>query len=151
MLKFIKHHLDTITGVEIYPIISLLLFFMVFASMLFIVWKMPKKNIEELSSHQNTGDGNGWCFSRRTPSLHWQQPVQNRAVRRRHGQRRGLLRLHSWYDKGNQKRQRSYKKYRRELRHGSVQLKIVSISLVSSSKVRLSHSHFFLNSPPFSE
>jgi cbb3-type cytochrome oxidase subunit 3 len=50
MLKFIKHHLDTITGVEIYPIISLLLFFMVFASMLFIVWKMPKKNIEELSN-----------------------------------------------------------------------------------------------------
>lgn len=50
MLKYIKHHLDTITGVEIYPIISLLLFFMVFASMLFIVWKMPKKNIEELSN-----------------------------------------------------------------------------------------------------
>ncbi len=50
MLKYIKHHLDTITGVEIYPIISLLLFFMVFATMLFIVWKMPKKNIEELSN-----------------------------------------------------------------------------------------------------
>ena len=27
MLKYIKHHLDTISGVEIYPIISLLLFF----------------------------------------------------------------------------------------------------------------------------
>ncbi len=50
MLKFIKHHLDTISGVEIYPIISLLLFFVVFATMLFIVWKMPKKNIEELSN-----------------------------------------------------------------------------------------------------
>lgn len=50
MLKYIKHHLDTIAGVEIYPIISLLLFFLVFTSMLIIVLKMPKKNIEELSN-----------------------------------------------------------------------------------------------------
>lgn len=50
MLKFIKHHLDTIEGVEIYPIISLILFFLVFASMLFLVIKMPKNNIEELSN-----------------------------------------------------------------------------------------------------
>ncbi len=50
MLKFIKHHLDTIEGVEIYPIISLVLFFLVFTTMLLIVLKMPKKNIEELSN-----------------------------------------------------------------------------------------------------
>lgn len=50
MLKYIKHHLDTISGVEIYPIISLLLFFIVFATMLFIVMKMPKKNIDKLSN-----------------------------------------------------------------------------------------------------
>ncbi len=50
MLKYIKHHVDTIVGVEIYPIISLLLFFMVFTSMLIFVLKMPKKNIEELSN-----------------------------------------------------------------------------------------------------
>ena len=50
MLKYIKHHLDTIAGVEIYPIISLLLFFLVFTTMLFIVLKMPKKNIEEMSN-----------------------------------------------------------------------------------------------------
>lgn len=50
MLKFIKHHLDTIEGVEIYPIISLILFFSVFTSMLILVFKMPKKNIEELSN-----------------------------------------------------------------------------------------------------
>jgi cytochrome c oxidase cbb3-type subunit IV len=49
MLKFIKHHLDTISGVEIYPIISLLLFFLVFMTMLIIVLKMPKKSIEEIS------------------------------------------------------------------------------------------------------
>jgi hypothetical protein len=50
MLKYIKHHLDTIQGVEIYPIISLVLFFLVFTTMLLIVLKMPKKNIEELSN-----------------------------------------------------------------------------------------------------
>ncbi len=50
MLKFIKHHLDTIEGVEIYPIISLLLFFIVFTTMLIIVLRMPKNNIEEISN-----------------------------------------------------------------------------------------------------
>lgn len=50
MLKYIKHHLDTIAGVEIYPIISLLLFFIVFTTMLIIVIKMPKKNIDKLSN-----------------------------------------------------------------------------------------------------
>lgn len=49
MLKYIKHNLDTIDGVAIYPIISLLLFFTVFIVMLFIVFKMKKKNIEEVS------------------------------------------------------------------------------------------------------
>ena len=50
MLKYIKHHLDTIQGVEIYPIISLILFFLVFTTMLLYVLKMPKSNIEELSN-----------------------------------------------------------------------------------------------------
>ena len=50
MIKYIKHHFDTITGVEIYPMISLLLFFVVFITMLYFVFKMPKKSIEELSN-----------------------------------------------------------------------------------------------------
>jgi len=50
MLKYIKHHLDTIQGVEIYPIISLVLFFLVFTTMLLIVLKMPKRNIDEFSN-----------------------------------------------------------------------------------------------------
>jgi hypothetical protein len=50
MLKFVKHHLDTIAGVEIYPIISLLLFFIVFTTMLIIVLKMPKNRIEEIGN-----------------------------------------------------------------------------------------------------
>ena len=50
MLKFIKHHLESMSGVEIYPIISLILFFVVFVTMVLIVLKMPKINIEEMSN-----------------------------------------------------------------------------------------------------
>jgi hypothetical protein len=38
------------SGVEIYPIISLILFFVVFVTMVMIVLKMPKTNIEEMSN-----------------------------------------------------------------------------------------------------
>jgi len=48
MLKFIKHNLETIDGVSIYPIISLVLFFTVFIGMLFIVFKMRKSKLDEL-------------------------------------------------------------------------------------------------------
>lgn len=49
MLKFIKHNLATIDGVEIYPIISLLLFFLVFITMIIFVFKLPKRSIDEVS------------------------------------------------------------------------------------------------------
>jgi len=49
MLKYIKHNLETIDGVAIYPIISLLLFLGVFLTMLFFVFKMKKSNIDEVS------------------------------------------------------------------------------------------------------
>ena len=48
MLKFIKHNLEGIDGVEIYPIISLLLFFTVFITMIVFVYKLPKRRIDEL-------------------------------------------------------------------------------------------------------
>ncbi len=49
MLKFIKHNLESIDGIEIYPIISLLLFLTVFVAMLVFVLKLPKKSIDEIS------------------------------------------------------------------------------------------------------
>ncbi|WP_457615526.1 CcoQ/FixQ family Cbb3-type cytochrome c oxidase assembly chaperone [Lutibacter sp.] len=49
MLKFIKHNLDGIDGIEIYPMISLLLFFTIFVTMLVIVIKLPKRKIDEIS------------------------------------------------------------------------------------------------------
>lgn len=50
MIRFVKHYFDNINGVEIYPIVSLLLFFTVFVVMVFIVLKLPKDNIEEMSN-----------------------------------------------------------------------------------------------------
>jgi cytochrome c oxidase cbb3-type subunit IV len=49
MLKFVKHNLETIDGVSIYPIISLSIFFTAFV--LFTVWAMTysKDTIKEIS------------------------------------------------------------------------------------------------------
>lgn len=47
MLKFIKQNLDTIENIEWYPLFSLLLFFTVFISMIFIVIKIPKSRVKE--------------------------------------------------------------------------------------------------------
>lgn len=58
MLKFIKHNLEGIEGVEIYPIISLLLFFTVFVTMLVFVFKLPKKGIDEVSQLPLDNDNN---------------------------------------------------------------------------------------------
>ena len=50
MLKFVKHNLETIADVEIYPIISLSIFFVIFAS--YTIWAMTykKETIKELSN-----------------------------------------------------------------------------------------------------
>ncbi len=58
MLKFIKHNFDGIDGVEIYPIISLILFFTVFVTMIFFVFKLPKKSIDEVSQLPLDNDNN---------------------------------------------------------------------------------------------
>ena len=58
MLKFIKHNLEGIDGVEIYPIISLLLFFTVFITMIVIVFKLPKREIDEVSQLPLDNDNN---------------------------------------------------------------------------------------------
>ncbi|MHB1146502.1 MAG: CcoQ/FixQ family Cbb3-type cytochrome c oxidase assembly chaperone [Lutibacter sp.] len=58
MLKFISHNFDGMNGIEIYPIISLLLFFIVFVTMLIIVIKMPKNKIDEISQLPLDADTN---------------------------------------------------------------------------------------------
>lgn len=49
MLRFIQHNLTTISNVEYFPIISLVLFSSFFMIIVFRVFKMSKKSIEELS------------------------------------------------------------------------------------------------------
>ncbi len=49
MLKFVKHHMDTISGIEIYPVISLSIFFLFFTVLLIWVFTYSKDTIRELS------------------------------------------------------------------------------------------------------
>jgi cytochrome c oxidase cbb3-type subunit 4 len=48
MLKFIAHHLDTIVGIEIYPLISFVIFFSFFIGLLAWVILMKKSYVLEL-------------------------------------------------------------------------------------------------------
>jgi hypothetical protein len=49
MLKFVKHNLETISGVQIYPIISLLICFTFFVGLFFWVYTYKTETIKELS------------------------------------------------------------------------------------------------------
>lgn len=49
MLKFIKHNMDSISGIEIFPIISLLIFFFFFVGLYTWVYTYKKDKINELS------------------------------------------------------------------------------------------------------
>lgn len=49
MLKFVKDHMATIDGIEIYPIVSLLIFFLFFVALFWWVLGYKKENIEELN------------------------------------------------------------------------------------------------------
>ena len=49
MLKFIKQNMDTIIGIEVYPIISLLIFFVFFIALYTWTFTYKKEKINELS------------------------------------------------------------------------------------------------------
>lgn len=50
MLKFIKHNLETIAGIEIFPVVALLIFFIFFVGLTLWVMTYKKETIEEISS-----------------------------------------------------------------------------------------------------
>ena len=50
MFKFLKQYAETISQVDIYPMISLLIFFLFFVVLLVLVKKMKKERVEELSN-----------------------------------------------------------------------------------------------------
>lgn len=49
MLKFIKQNMDTISGIEIYPIISLLIFFLFFVALYTWTYTYKNEKITEMS------------------------------------------------------------------------------------------------------
>ncbi len=50
MLKFVKNHMDSISGIEIYPIISLLIFFGFFVVLFWWVLTAKKDYINTVSN-----------------------------------------------------------------------------------------------------
>ena len=50
MLRYISHNLTEIMGIEIYPIISLLIFVLFFAVVLWRTFRMSKAEVEMLSN-----------------------------------------------------------------------------------------------------
>ncbi|MGZ3845706.1 MAG: CcoQ/FixQ family Cbb3-type cytochrome c oxidase assembly chaperone [Flavisolibacter sp.] len=48
MFKFIKQYVETIQGIDIYPIISLFIFVLFFIAVLWYVTKMDKRKVEEI-------------------------------------------------------------------------------------------------------
>ena len=49
MLKFVKNHMDSIKGIEIYPVISLLIFFIFFVGLFWWVFTAKKDYINQMS------------------------------------------------------------------------------------------------------
>jgi cytochrome c oxidase cbb3-type subunit 4 len=50
MLKFVKNHMESITGIEIYPMISLLIFFIFFVVLFWWVFTAKKEYIKTVSN-----------------------------------------------------------------------------------------------------
>jgi len=50
MLKFVKNHMESITGIEIYPMISLLIFFIFFVVLFYWVFTAKKDYISTVSN-----------------------------------------------------------------------------------------------------
>lgn len=50
MLKFVKNYMDSIDGIEIYPIISLLIFFVFFVGLFWWVVTAKKDYVNKMSN-----------------------------------------------------------------------------------------------------
>ena len=50
MLKFVKHHMESILGIEIYPVISFIIFGLFFLAVGVWVWKMTKEQVSNLEN-----------------------------------------------------------------------------------------------------
>ncbi len=50
MLKYIKHHLENISGIEIYPIVSFLIFSIFFIVVLAWVMRIKKTDLDDMKN-----------------------------------------------------------------------------------------------------
>lgn len=50
MFKFIKQYAEQIQGAQVYPMISLIIFFLFFVALLYYITKMDKERINTISS-----------------------------------------------------------------------------------------------------
>jgi cytochrome c oxidase cbb3-type subunit IV len=61
MLKFIKGHMTSLDGIEIYPIITLLLFMTIFLGAIYLAFRAKKSHISEMGElpfHDGSSDDN---------------------------------------------------------------------------------------------
>ena len=49
-MRYLKHYFEDIANIEIWPIISLLIFFFFFVSLSFYVFKMKKSHVKHMSA-----------------------------------------------------------------------------------------------------
>ncbi len=49
MMKYAKSSMETISGIEVFPLISLSIFFLFFMAVGWYVWKADKKHIKAMS------------------------------------------------------------------------------------------------------
>jgi len=49
-MKFIKHHMESILGIEIFPVIAFLIFFSFFVVLLIWVYKHDKTQLDEIAN-----------------------------------------------------------------------------------------------------
>ncbi|MEQ8323724.1 MAG: CcoQ/FixQ family Cbb3-type cytochrome c oxidase assembly chaperone [Vicingaceae bacterium] len=50
MMKFVKQYMETIAGIEIYPLISLCIFFLFFVALIVYVVRMNKNQVSFMES-----------------------------------------------------------------------------------------------------
>lgn len=58
-MKLVRHYLESISGIEIYPIISFIIFFLFFIAVTWYVITMDKSYVDEVSGYALDSDGEG--------------------------------------------------------------------------------------------
>ena len=66
MLKFIKHHMDTIAGIGIYPVLSFVIFFSIFLFALVYVLRARRTHIDHMADLPLHNDGTAESFPPRS-------------------------------------------------------------------------------------